>query len=98
VSAASGGRLALGIGLSHQMVIEDMYGYSFDRPVRHMREYLDALVPLLDGEEAASDGETISAHLAVDVPGATTPVPVLVAALGPKMLHLAASRATGTVT
>ena len=26
------GRLALGIGLSHQIVIEDMYGYSFDKP------------------------------------------------------------------
>ena len=36
--AASGDRLALGIGLSHQIVIEAVYGYSFDRPARHMRE------------------------------------------------------------
>src|ERR1700758_370213 len=26
------GRLALGIGLSHKIVIENMYGYSFDKP------------------------------------------------------------------
>lgn len=98
VSSASNGRLTLGIGLSHQMVIENMYGYSFEKPVRHMREYLDVLVPLLDGEAVDMDGETVSAHLGLDVPGAVHPVPVVVAALGPKMLALAAERAAGTVT
>ena len=38
------GRLTLGIGLSHKIVIEDIYGYSFDRPARHMREYLSVLL------------------------------------------------------
>src|ERR1700712_895772 len=38
--APSGARLTLGVGLSHQVVIEGMWGYSFDKPVRHMREYL----------------------------------------------------------
>lgn len=97
VSAASGGRLTLGIGLSHQMVIEDMYGYSFAKPVRHMREYLSVLGPLLVGEPADVSGETISAHLALSVPDAR-PVPVLVAALGPQMLRLAAEHTAGTVT
>ena len=46
-AAACGGRLVLGIGVSHKIVIEDMYGYDFDRPVRHMREYLAVLLPLL---------------------------------------------------
>lgn len=97
VAAASGGRLTLGIGLSHQIVIEGMFGYSYDKPVRHMREYLSALVPLLAGEAADVDGETLSAHIGLAVPGAL-PVPVVVAALGPKMLKLAAERAEGTVT
>src|SRR5215475_3731402 len=44
------GRLALGIGLSHKIVIEDMYGYSFDAPATHMSEYLNVLLPLLDGQ------------------------------------------------
>ena len=47
VQAASGGRFMLGIGLSHQMVIESMFGLSFEKPVRHMREYLSVLMPLL---------------------------------------------------
>jgi hypothetical protein len=59
--AVGTGRLTLGIGLSHKIVIEDMYGYSFDRPARHMREYLSVLLPLLDGSPASADGSTVSA-------------------------------------
>lgn len=95
--AASGGRFTLGIGLSHQLVIEGMYGYSFDKPVRHMREYLEILLPLLRGDSASFSGETMSGHVTLDVQGAT-PVPVLLAALGPKMLKLAGGSADGTVT
>lgn len=97
VSAASGGRLTLGVGLSHQLVVEGMWGYSFDKPVRHMREYLEALVPLCKGEAADVDGETLSAHATISIAEAPG-VPVMVAALGPAMLELAARKATGTVT
>src|SRR4051794_3468078 len=44
VNIATGGRLQLGIGLSHKIVVEGMWGYSFDKPLQHMREYLDALL------------------------------------------------------
>jgi alkanesulfonate monooxygenase SsuD/methylene tetrahydromethanopterin reductase-like flavin-dependent oxidoreductase (luciferase family) len=64
------GRLTLGIGLSHQIVIEGMYGYSFARPARHMREYLAVLLPLLAGEKADFTGETVRANI-----GLTTPAP-----------------------
>ena len=97
VQAASGGRFSLGIGLSHQMVIENMFGLSFAQPVRHMREYLAVLMPLLRGGKCEVEGETISTHAALDVPE-LPPVPVLVAALGPKMLELAGSVTDGTVT
>jgi 5,10-methylenetetrahydromethanopterin reductase len=94
---ACGGRLTLGIGLSHQPVIEQMFGMSFDKPVRHLREYLDVLMPLVSGERVEAHGETISANLALDVP-ASQPVPVQVAALGPQMLKLAGARTAGTIT
>ena len=60
VQAASGGRFMLGIGLSHQMVIEGMFGLSFEKPVRHMREYLSVLMPLLHDRTCAFAGETIT--------------------------------------
>ena len=97
VNAAAGGRLVLGIGLSHQVVIESMYGLSFAKPVRHMREYLSILMPLLETGSVSFTGETLSANATITVPGAS-PCPVLVAALGPKMLELAGTLTDGTMT
>jgi 5,10-methylenetetrahydromethanopterin reductase len=98
VQAATGGRLTLGIGLSHQLVIENVFGQSFEKPARHMREYLSILMPLLEGEQASFAGETLSAStfgpLQIDAPQP----PVLVAALGTAMLRIAGRMASGTVT
>ncbi|MEV1171653.1 TIGR03564 family F420-dependent LLM class oxidoreductase [Nonomuraea sp. NPDC049784] len=94
-NAALGGRLALGVGLSHQIVIEGMYGHSFERPYRHMKEYLDILIPLSRGEHVKYEGETLRADLQLTTPGGG--FPVLVAALGPRMLKLAGTVADGTV-
>src|SRR6266700_4019180 len=94
--AVGPGRLTLGIGLSHKIVIEDMYGYSFERPARHMREYLSVLLPLLNGTAASVDGSTLSAHLGLTVPPAGR-VPVLLAAMAPRMLGLAGEQTDGTV-
>jgi len=89
-------RLALGIGLSHKIVIEDMYGYGFDAPARHMSEYLSILLPLVNSEHVAFDGTTMRASIALSVPR-TGEIPVLLAALGPQMLRLAGQRTAGTI-
>jgi F420-dependent oxidoreductase-like protein len=102
-SAALGeGRLHLGIGLSHQLVIEGMLGMAFEKPALHMREYLSALRPALDGQPVAVNGETLAANtlmgpLTVDDAG-SGPLPVLVAALGPALLRVAGELADGTLT
>lgn len=97
VQAASGNRLTLGLGPSHAPLIEGMYGRSFDRPARHVREYLEALRPLLRGEQVAYDGATLRAAGAVTAPGAAEP-PLLLGALGPVMLRIAGELADGTAT
>ena len=94
---ACGGRLTLGIGLSHQPVVEHMFGMSFDKPVRHLREYLEILMPLVDGQQVSFQGEVLAANVVLDVPE-PQPVPVMVAALGPQMLRLAGARTAGTIT
>ena len=91
------GRFVLGIGLSHKIVIENMFGLSYDRPARHMREYLQVLRPLLEGEPVAHSGELYRVSAGLQFPGVPR-VPVLVAALGPVMLKLAGSLADGTIT
>ncbi|MDA2958232.1 MAG: TIGR03564 family F420-dependent LLM class oxidoreductase [Acidimicrobiia bacterium] len=97
VNAATDGRLCLGIGLSHQMVVEGMWGMSFDKPVRHMREYLEVMMPLLEGKPVAHAGEAFRVNGAVDVPGGSRPG-VVVAALGEQMLNVTAALADGTLT
>jgi 5,10-methylenetetrahydromethanopterin reductase len=97
VQAASGGRLCLGIGLSHQMVIEGAFGLSFSTPVRHMREYLEILMPLLHAGRVTFEGEEYTARtLAPMKPAGSSPPPVIVAALGSQMLKLAGRHADGT--
>jgi F420-dependent oxidoreductase-like protein len=97
VQAATSGRLALGIGLSHQIVVEAMWGISFDKPVRHMREYLSVLMPMLEGKQVHFDGETYKVHAGAAIAGASRPS-VLVAALGPQMLRLCGALTDGTST
>jgi F420-dependent oxidoreductase-like protein len=97
VQAASGNRFVLGIGLSHQLVIEGMFGLSFEKPVRHMREYLSVLMPLLHEGKASFKGKTISTEVTLGVEARVAP-PVLVAALGEQMLKLAGTVTDGTIT
>lgn len=99
VQAATDDRLLLGIGLSHQVVVEGMWGMSFDKPYSYMKEYLSALMPLLRGETVSFAGEriTCNAFQPVGMKGAAAP-PVLVAALGTAMLKLAGTVADGTIT
>lgn len=98
VQAAAGDRLTLGIGLSHQMVVEHMFGMSFEHPATHMADHLAILLPLLRGETAAHTGESLSASMTLSVPKDVPAPQVVVAALGPRMLRLAGSLTDGTAT
>jgi F420-dependent oxidoreductase-like protein len=90
-------RFTLGIGPSHQPIIEEQFGYSYDRPAAHVREYLSVLRPLLRGEHVDHHGQSLTAVGQIGVPDAMPPS-VLLAALGPVMLRIAGELADGTVT
>jgi len=97
VNEIADGRLALGIGLSHRVVIEGMLRMSFEKPVRHLREYLSILMALVHEGAVEFDGEVFSAHYTVNVRD-RRPCPVLVAALGSQMLGVTGAMADGTIT
>ena len=94
---ATGGRFTLGIGLSHQIVIETMFGLSFDRPAVHMREYLDVLVPLLRDGHVKFSGEQYRVNAPLERPATPGSPPVLLAAMAPVMLRLAGEVGDGTI-
>ncbi len=96
VSQVAPDRLTLGIGLSHQIVVEGMWGLTYERPLRYMREFLDGLVPLLNGDAVSASGDVLTARGEL---GVTAQAPrLMLAALGPKMLELAGRRTDGTLT
>ena len=97
LNTIAGGRFILGLGMTHQAVTEGMWGIPYDKPVRRMREYLDALQPLLAGEVVNAVGETVTARGALQIAGAPTPE-IYLAALGPQMLKLCGRRTAGTLT
>ena len=96
-AAAAGGRFTLGVGPSHDWIINGQLGIPYDRPVRLVRDYLDVLLAAFAGPGAVDvDNDAFRVHSPVDVSD-TGPVPVLLAALGPTMLRIAGERADGTV-
>lgn len=95
--ALCGGRLTLGVGVSHRPVIEAMHGIAYERPAAHMQEYLSVLVPLLTGGAVEYAGEFFRVNGGFTVPG-TSAVSVLVAALSPRMVQVAGESSDGVVT
>jgi len=93
--AAAGGRLVLGIGLSHRPVVEERWGMSFERPVEYMQEYLAILLPLMRGEAVEYSGKRLRAKTQLSVPEGPPP-PVILAALGERQLRLAGAQTDGT--
>jgi F420-dependent oxidoreductase-like protein len=98
VQAAVQGRFTLGIGPSHQMIVESRYGLRWQRPGQHVEEHLDVLSPALRGESVELHGETVTAVGGMTVPGPPAPPPLLLAAHGPRLLRLAGEKADGVIT
>ena len=97
VQAACDGRFVLGVGPSHQVVVETMWGMSYAKPARHIREYLQVLIPLVREGRVQFSGEVYKVMGGIAVAG-MKPLPVLISALAPQMLKLAGTLADGTVT
>jgi F420-dependent oxidoreductase-like protein len=89
--------LTLGIGPSHQPVVEDAYGLSYAHPGRHTEEYVRILTAALKGEAVELDGQDFRVRSGQRVTRPEAPVPVLVSALGPRLLRVAGEVADGTV-
>ncbi len=91
---ALGGRFTLGVGAASKRHAEDVLGLSWDKPFSYTREFIAALEPLLAGDQADTDGEQISAHAKLAIEA--QPTPILLAALGPRMLRFTGGRLEGT--
>jgi F420-dependent oxidoreductase-like protein len=97
VQAVCGGRLSLGLGVSHHWVIDEMLGLPYERPVATMRAHLDVLEQAFAGPGLVEvENDLFRVRNPMDVTD-VTPTPVLLAALGPRMLQLCGERTDGTI-
>ncbi|WP_185976152.1 TIGR03564 family F420-dependent LLM class oxidoreductase [Mycolicibacterium sp. 018/SC-01/001] len=87
----------MGIGVSHRWVINDVFGYDFSAPAAFLREYLEVMIPAVAGKPVEHHGARITAVGQLP-PSHAAPPPILVAALGPRMLRIAGELADGTIT
>lgn len=92
----SGGRFILGIGISHKVTVEGMWGLRLEAPVDAMREYLTIVRTSLREGGTSFDGEQFTARWGYSAPRRAE-LPVMISALNPRMLELAGEMADGVV-
>src|SRR6516225_5823902 len=91
-------RFTLGIGPSHASLVRDIYGLSYDHPGRNTEEYVRILSLLLKGEAVEFEGDDWTAHAPAGTVVVSEPVPVLLAALGPRLLRVAGEWTDGVIS
>jgi F420-dependent oxidoreductase-like protein len=96
VSSIADGRFRLGLGASHPRIIEEQYGLKFGDPVGHLEEYVKIIRALANTGSASLDGRHFSVKVSLETrrPG----MPVMIAALSPRMCRLAGALADGVIT
>jgi len=92
----SGGRFILGIGISHKVTVESMWGMHLDSPLTAMREYLDIVRTSLREGSCSYEGKYFTARWAYSAPRRLD-LPVMISALNPHMLEVAGEHADGVV-
>lgn len=92
----SGGRFILGIGISHKVTVESMWGLKIEAPVDAMREYVTIVRTSLQEGSCSFDGRYFTAHWSYSAPRRAD-LPIMISALNPRMLELAGELADGVV-
>jgi F420-dependent oxidoreductase-like protein len=92
----SGGRFILGLGVSHRVTVEGMWGLRLESPVEAMREYLTIVRTTLRDGACTFEGKFFTARWSYLGPRRED-IPIMISALNPRMLELAGELADGVV-
>lgn len=96
IDELSGGRLSLGLGVSHRAIVEGWHGQTIDHPVREMREYVGIVRAILRGEDPPAGEKWRTGFRLVGL-DPRPDIPLFIAALSPAMLRLAGEIGDGVM-
>ena len=92
----SGGRFRLGLGTSGARVVEDFHGVKFNKPLTRLKETIQIIRLLLGGELVDFSGECFELRrFKLGFKPLRSELPIYLAALTPKSLHLVGEVADG---
>ncbi|HSI81660.1 MAG TPA: LLM class flavin-dependent oxidoreductase [Solirubrobacterales bacterium] len=96
IDELSGGRMVLGLGVSHASIVESWHGAKITKPVAQMREYVAVVRAILRGEDPPESGHfpTEFRFIGYEARG---DLPIHIAALSSNMLRLAGEVADGVM-
>src|SRR4051812_19541790 len=97
IDELSGGRMVLGLGVAHQVTVENWFGSTIGKPVAEMREYVGAVRAMFRGEDPNADAERFPTRFRFMGYESRPDLPVYVAALSPAMLRLAGAIGDGVM-
>src|SRR3954454_13163961 len=97
IDEMAGGRLVLGLGVSHRVTVENWYGQEIGKPVREMREYATTVRAILNGQPPPADNEKFRTSFQFMGYAARPDFPIYIAALSPAMLRLAGEIGDGVI-
>jgi F420-dependent oxidoreductase-like protein len=96
IDELSGGRMVLGLGISHRVTVENWYGATIEKPVAEMREYTEAIRAMFHGEDSPNDNRFPTKFRFMGYEPRAD-LPIYIAALSPAMLRLAGEIADGAM-
>ena len=96
IDEISGGRMVLGLGVSHRVTVENWFDAEIAKPVQQMREYAEIVRAILRGEEPPA-GRVLQLEVPVHGIPAAPGIPIYIAALSPNMLRLAGEIGDGVM-
>ena len=96
IDEVSGGRLNLGLGVSHRPVVEGWYGQTIDKPAREMKEYVRIVRAILCGEDPP-EGEKWRTGFRFTGMEPRPELPIYGAALSPGMLRAVGEVCDGVI-
>jgi F420-dependent oxidoreductase-like protein len=96
IDRMSEGRFFLGLGTSGQLVVQDLHGEAFLKPLTRMREYIDIVRKAMRGERLDHDGEFFhTQRFRLRITPYRPNLPIYIASLSPPSLRLTGELADG---